>query len=247
MSARRAHKRNSGMQLRYNASPTCTAQDGTQCSILSSKCKAKLYWRLHRADDGAKTLCRHYRYCRPHTLQTESDLWCAFCNYNSAVWKSAGLAVMPTGEVDFIRNFMHATDTDVQYCRQVVPDWWPWPVDFWNSESNVYIQVDGHMHWYGMHGCSSSEVQKRDMAFNKKAFTNDARVVRVHTADISSTAQLAAAIESARDGCRIVLTAAYAAQLISPNSVEVRYVDALQETLGTDSAATDSHGNILIH
>jgi hypothetical protein len=85
------------------------------------------------------------------------------------------------------------------------------------------------------------------MAFNKKAFTSDARLVRVHTADISSTEQLAAAIESARDGCRIVLTAAYAAQLISPNSVEVRYVDALQETLGTDSAATDSHGNILIH
>ena len=157
------------------------------------------------------------------------------------------MAVMPKGEVDFIREFMHATGTDLQYCRQVVPDWWPWPVDFWNLESNVYIQVDGHMHWYGMHGCSSSEVQKRDMAFNKKAFTSDARVVRVHTADISSTQRLAAAIESARDGCRIVLTAAYATQLISPDSVEVKYVAALQETLGADCDATDSHGNILIH
>lgn len=246
MSAKRAHKRNPGMQLRYNASPTCVAEDGTECSILSSKCKAKLYWRLHRAGDGAKTMCQHYRYCRSHTLHNESDLWCAFCSYNSTVWKSAGLAVMPRGEVDFIRKYLQAAGTDVQYCRQVVPDWWPYPVDFWNSESDTYIQVDGHVHWYGMHGCSSTKVQKSDMAFNEKAFACDARVVRVHTADISNTERIAAAIDAARDGCRIVLTAAYATQLISPNCIKVKYVAAVQETLSAACATTDSHGNILI-
>jgi hypothetical protein len=178
-------------------------------------------------------------------VKKESDLWCAICSYCITTWKSAGLAVIPTGEIDFIRKFLLVVRTDDQYCRQVVPDWWRWPVDFWNCELDIYIQIDGHVHWYGMHDRTSREVQKHDMDFNKAAYMHNARLVRVHTADICNTQQLVAAIDAAKAGCRIVLTPSYATQIISPDGIAVEYTVALQQTLGVSGCNVDSAGNII--
>lgn len=241
-----ACKMNPSMLLVYKSMPVCKATDGAYRSIYSSKCKAKLYWKLHRCGDSAKQPCPHYRYCRPHALQKPSDLWCAVCSYDNAAWQSEGLALLPVGEESFIRNFLQVVGVDVQYCRQVVPDWWSWPVDFWNFEHNIYVQVDGHVHWHGMHGCTSEIIQNRDMAFNKKAYEHDACLVRVHSDDISNTQQLLAALGAAIAGGRIVLTQAYAQQSTSQNGKSVMYVEALLEKLGSHRFETDDQGNLLI-
>lgn len=237
---------NPSLLLCYNKTPTLVGPNGTNISIYSSRCKAKLYWRLHRCGDSAKQLCPHYRYCRPHALQKPSDLWCAVCSYNSAVWKSEGIALLPIGEESFIRNFLQPEGADLQYCRQVVAEWWSWPVDFWNYQHNIYVQVDGHVHWYGMHGCSSEQIQNRDMAFNKEAYEHDACLVRVHSADISNTQQLLSAISAAKAGCRIVLTQSYTQQIITQNGKSMKYIEALLQKLGSHNFVTDDKGNMLI-
>lgn len=243
---KRAKVQDPAMQMRHSRTPVCVAADGSHVSIYSSDCKHKLYWRLHHCGDDARNLCPHHRYSRAHSLSKQSDLWCAICSYSSTAWKTAELAIMPAGELAFIKEFLQATGTDVQYCRQVVPGWWSWPVDFWNFEEDLYIQVDGHVHWYGMHGCDSKTVQQRDLEFNRLAYTNNARVVRVHIADVNSTAQLAAAIHAAKVGCRIVLTPSYASQKISPKGLDVKYPNAVCEILGIDHVNPDSNGNTLI-
>lgn len=154
--------------------------------------------------------------------------------------------MLPAGELEFIVNFLCALGCDVQYCRQVVPEWWHWPVDFWNYELDIFIQIDGHCHWYGMHRCTSGQVQQRDMEFNCEAYVHNARVVRVHTADICKTAQVQAAIDAAARGCKIVLSPSYALHFINPWGSDIKYVDAVQQKLPQCCIRQDVHGNTLI-
>lgn len=66
--------------------------------------------------------------------------------------------MLPACELEFIRKFLCEVGYDLQYCRQVVPSWRDWPVEFWDYELGIFVQIDGHSHWYGMHRCSSKEV-----------------------------------------------------------------------------------------
>lgn len=241
-----AMKMNQGMLVNFNATPTHIAADGAERSIFSGQSKVKMYFRLHKCGDSPHKLCAHYRYCLPHSIKQPCDLWCAICSYDSMKWEHAGLTVLPIAEQQFITCFLHAMAADTQYCRQVVPDWWSWPVDFWKYDSDVYIQIDGHVHWHGMHNRSSSHVQKLDMAFNAAAYRHRARLVRVHSNDVGNLTQLATAIHAAQSGYSIVLTATYATQSISPGYKRMAYITTLQEKLGVTDVEISSSGNILI-
>lgn len=154
--------------------------------------------------------------------------------------------MLPAGELEFIMKFLCELGYDAQYCRQVVPGWWRWPVDFWNYELDIYIQIDGHCHWYGMRGCSSSRVQQRDLRFNKEAVKHNARVVRVHSADLVNQQQIQACLDAVAVGYRIVLSPAYATQCINPFGCRIGYVAAMRQQLPHCCFVTDSYGNTLI-
>lgn len=237
---------NKSLEFSFNKPPTCRAADGRAISIFSSECNVKLLWRLHKCGSSPRQLCRHFRCCAPNTLDKPSLLWCAICSYDAAEWKREGRALLPAGELDFIEKFLCELGCDTQYCRQVVPDWWDWPVDFWNYELDIYIQIDGHCHWYGMRDCTSSSVQKRDLRFNVKAVAKQARVVRVHSADLNNPLQIQACLDAVAAGCRIALSPSYATQCINPEGCEVGYVTAMQHKLPHCCFETDSYGNTLI-
>ena len=153
---------------------------------------------------------------------------------------------MPAGELEFIQKFLCEMGCDTQCCRQVVPDWWYWPVDFWNFELDIFIQIDGHCHWYDMRGASSREVQQRDLSFNVMAVVVKARVVRIHSADVGNLQQIQAALDAVAAGFRIALSPTYASQYINPWGYEVDYVTTMQLLLPHSCFIVDSHGNTLI-
>lgn len=153
---------------------------------------------------------------------------------------------MPAGELEFIQKFLCELGCDIQYCRQVVPDWWDWPVDFWNYELDIYIQIDGHCHWYDMRGASREEVQSRDLRFNVMAVQKNARVVRVHSVDIGNPQHIQAALAAVEAGYKIVLSPAYATQYIKHSDCEMYYVTAMQDMLPGKYFDTDSYGNTRI-
>lgn len=84
------------------------------------------------------------------------------------------------------------------------------------------------------------------MKFNKKAYEAEAHVVRVHSADIGKNTDVQAALAAAAHGCRIVLTASYAKQDISPTGTKLKYVAAVQQQLPQCSIQRDAFSNILI-
>lgn len=237
---------NTGLQFVFNKPPACTIADGNSASIHSSKCKVKLLWRLHKCGSSPRQLCRHFRLCEPSTLDTTSSLWCAICSYDAAKWKREGRTLLPAGELEFIEKFLCELGCDALYCRQVAPDWWDWPVDFWNYELDVYFQIDGHCHWYDMRGCTSSEVQRRDLRFNVQAFEKKARVVRVHSADLGNPWQIQAGLDAIAARYRIVLSPSYATQCINPEGFKIGYLTAMQQMLPHCCFDTDSYGNTLI-
>ena len=153
---------------------------------------------------------------------------------------------LPAGELKFIVKFLYALGCDVQYYRQVVPEWWRWPVDFWNYELDIFIQIDGHCHWYGMHRCTSRQVQQRDMKFHCEAYVHNARVLRVHTADICKSVQVQAAIAAAVVGYKIVLSPSYGSQCMNLWGSGLKYVAVAQQQLPQCCNVQDVHGNTLI-
>jgi hypothetical protein len=222
---------NKRLDLPCNGTPVYHPVGQPPVDITCSESSVQLYWKLHKRGGSARQQCGHYCYCTAHTVSKQSKLWCGICSYDAAAWKTERLAVMPACEQQFIVSFLVPAGLDKQYCRQVVPAWWSWPVDFWNFVSDTYIQIDGSSHWYGMHKASSQRIQKRDMKFNKAAVDKGARVVRVHAADVADTAALHAALSAVADGCNLVLSPAYATTYITYRNERVCYADAVQQQL----------------
>lgn len=235
---------NKGLDLACNDTPVYHPAGQLPVRITRSESSVQLFWRLHKRGGSARQQCGHYRYCTAHTVRKQSSLWCAICSYDAAAWKSEKLAVMPACEQQFIVNFLVPAGWDRQYCRQVAPDWWSWPADFWNFELDIYIQIDGSSHWCGMHDVPAETVQERDMMFTQVAVSKGARVVRVHAADVCNYAALHAAIAAAASGRKVVLSPAYATTNITWQSHTLCYVEVLQQQLSLCYCYNDWYGNI---
>lgn len=235
---------NPGLQFVRGRAVMNNERTGTQQAIASSMRKRQMFWRMKQVSGGR---CQHVKYCTARTLQHEASLWCVFCSYDEAAWKSARRAVPSHAELNFIVKFLVAHGLDQQYCHQVTTPFWRWPIDFWNYKHNFFIQVDGLCHWHGMHAVKKEVVQQRDFSFITAAYQAGARLVRVHHTDISNSMAVLAALYAATNGCCIVLSPSYAEAYTTHNGIKHNYVMAVHATLQHLCARLDCHSNILFY
>lgn len=121
---------------------------------------------------------------------------------------------------------------DQQYCHQVVPGFWSWPVDFYNYHAGFYVEVDGRHHWTGMHQYSQADIAQLDMRLNLAVISARKPLVRVLLPDIQNPSAVLAALQAAMNGAAIVLTPAYAQLSIVWQGKQLLYTEALRECAG---------------
>jgi hypothetical protein len=215
---------NAGLDLDQLRAPLLKLQCGSRVSITNSTGKHQLFWRCQGCDRDRQ----HYRMCTSKTLQSAQDLGCPFCPLrprgmlavpaHSTVWGSEGRFM----------QLLWSFGLDSDYCHQVVPPYWRWPVDFWNHADGFYVQVDGKHHWTGMHQYSRSEIAALDMKLNAAAVEARTPLVRVHAADLQNPSCVMAALAAAAAGAAIALTPSFASCMVEWQGKTVLYVAALQ-------------------
>jgi hypothetical protein len=135
---------------------------------------------------------------------------------------------------------------DAEYCHQVVPDFWDWPVDFYSFEADCYVLVDDRHHWTGIHQYNKTDIAELDMALNLAAVDARAKLLRVHAADMLAPTWVPTALAAVRAGAAIVLSPSYADYMIEWQGRAELYAAALQRP-GPDGhprvcATTVEHG-----
>lgn len=128
--------------------------------------------------------------------------------YNSYCWLAAGKGSIVANELLFMQLLI-VLGSSGHWCHQARPWWWGACIDFYNWQLKVYIQVDGHSHWYGAYNVSHAEVMARDLHCNVSAFLAGTGLVRVHESDVHQPDVVMAAIATAATECAVVFTTGY--------------------------------------
>jgi hypothetical protein len=128
---------NRGLDVDQLHVPVLTLECGTHVNITNSKGLHKLFWKCSGCDHDRQ----HYRLCTAKTLKSPEDLGCPFCPV-----RPCGQLVLPAGitvcssEGSFMQ-LLWAFGVDGEYCHQVVPPFWKWPVDFYNYVAGLWVLV----------------------------------------------------------------------------------------------------------
>jgi len=163
-----------------------------------------LYFKLKGCCRGVQ----HYRFCTPHAVRQDSDLWCPFCMYDECAWTASRKALMASNELDFMQ-LIAACGQSEQWCHQVRLGFWKGCIDFYNWQDKVCVQIDGACHWHGISSCSAELVRKRDWTCNLSAWQAGVGLVRVHEDDLQQHQIVLAAVATAAAGSCVVFTASY--------------------------------------
>lgn len=194
---------NPGLKMPHNRPVTYRDAAGQAVQLVASEEKARFLFK--HTGCGRQ---QHYKHCTPHAIQGEADLFCPFCMYGSCEWAAAGKSNIVANELDFM-SLLQLWGSSSSWCCRVRHEWWPACIDFFNWKQGVYVQVDGHCHWYGMHTVSHAEVLARDLGCNSSAFWAGAAIVRLHENDLQQPDIVLAAIETAAVENAVVFTAGY--------------------------------------
>ena len=222
---------NIGLKMPYNRTITFVDADGNTKPFTTTEEQQRFLFKLTGCGEQ-----QHYKHCTPHALQSESDLWCPFCMYDCDVWTAAGKGSIVTNELSFMQLLV-LMRLSTEWCHQVRHWWWGACIDFYNWQLKVYVQVDGHSHWYGVHNLSREEVWARDLRCNQSAFWAGAGLVRAHEINVQQPDVLMAAIAIAAAERVVVFTAGY-------KQIRWQHVILLHQVLHPYcNVRTDAYGN----
>jgi hypothetical protein len=225
---------NIGLKMPYNRPITFIDSDGNTTRFTASEEQTRFLFKMIGCGEE-----QHYKHCTPHALQCETDLWCPFCKYNCDGWVAAGKGSIVVNELLFMQLLL-LLGVSSQWCHQVRHWWWGACIDFFDWQLGVYVQVDGHSHWYGVHSVSHAEVMARDLRCNMRALWAGVGLARVHESDLQQPDVVMAAIAIAATECAVVFTAGY-------KQIGWGHVILLQQVLYPYcSARTDAYGNTVI-
>lgn len=225
---------NIGLKMPYKRPVTYIDTNGNTKQFTASEERHRFLFKLRGCGQE-----QHYKHCTPHALHCEADLWCPFCMYNLYLWAAAGKGSIAANELLFMQQLL-LQGVSTEWCHQVRHWWWGACVDFFNWQLRVYVQVDGHGHWYGMHSVSHAEVVARDLCCNWNAFWAGVSLVRVHERDLQRPDAVMAAIAIASTECAVVFTAGY-------KQIGWDHVILLQQLLHPScTTRTDAYGNTVI-
>lgn len=188
---------------------------------------------------------QHYKFCTPHTLTSETDLWCPFCMYDKGKWQAVEKGTVPLSELHMMSVFRElGIDTLVSW--QVQHDFWKGCIDFWVRNFNMYIQADGTVHLYGGWGERRAAYFERDARFCSSALQPEfkARVMRVHPQDVCRSVYLLPALSLPSTAGLVVLSPSYAlAWYRNEQGQLLRYIDAMHAALPAGTVMfTGPHG-----
>jgi hypothetical protein len=224
---------NPGLKMPYNRPVTYTDAEGSTVHLTASEERTRFFFKYTGC--GSQ---QHYKHCTPHALQATADLLCPFCMCGSYEWAAAHKSSIVGNELAFM-SLLLLRGGSSSWCHQVRHDWWSACIDFYNWQQGVYVQVDGHCHWHGMHSVSHAEVLARDLRCNSSAFWAGAAMVRAHEDDLQQPDIVLAAIETAIAENAVVFTAGY-------QSIGWDHVILLQQQLQYCCCChTDAWGNIV--
>lgn len=162
--------------------------------------------------------------------------------YSEEAWRQQGMRVLPACELSFM-DLLRRWGVDREFSLQMVPAFWPWPMDFFHMQQGYFVQVDGRCHWVAMYHHSTWVVLWRDMMQNMAAVQQGGRLVRVHTEDLGNADCIAVALESAAMGYTLVLTPSYSTALVRWGSFDVPYLQLLKWLVPNCQGHTDGYGN----
>lgn len=195
---------NKGLRLHGAGEATFVNNQGERCWVRKTEQHQKFFFKLTGCHRGQQ----HYKICTPRALHKPDDLWCPFCIYDSCQWQAAGKAPITSNELMFMQ-LLRDSGRSQHWCHQVRHETWHGSFDFYNWYENVFVQVDGACHWYGMHNNNATTVRNRDSCCNQAAYNAGVGLVRVHKNDLQQPHIVLAAIAVASTLQCVVFTNSY--------------------------------------
>ena len=123
---------------------------------------------------------RHYRLLTPHALKKQEALECVLCKPSLIKHYSEKAMVVEFSSCGVLPAMVW----------QWQPLWWRGRVDFLHMPSSTIFQVDGSAHFEGLRNLTPAAVLLGDIRFNREAWAQGGRVVRVHTDDLKECGPL---------------------------------------------------------
>lgn len=184
---------------------------------------------------------RHYRKCTPKTLQQKNALHCRVCMVLAQQPVPHGVRMPPVTEQRFM-SVLCQLGLDEHFMFQVVPPFWPHPMDFCCYVSGYYVQVDGSRHWTDTFKEDCEKVLAADFEQACSALNDEGVLLRVHEADLGCIGVVAEALAAAVNHGGVVLSPSYAHQVVPYQGSKLLYMDALQCAVGRLRMTTYSSG-----
>lgn len=192
---------------------SCTTAELQQPGVEAlNVCKTMEGVKLYHRCTGC-TVRQHSKYCTPHTITIESDLWCPFCMFDKNTWQAVGKGIVHTSELSMMAVFRElGLDTLVSW--QVQAEFWRGCIDFWVRGFNKFVQADGSVHLYGGWGEKRADLFKRDVRFCTAAYKENVQVIRVHPDYVNRSMYLPAALSLRSTAGLVVLSPSYGGRVL---------------------------------
>lgn len=195
----------------------------------------QLFFKASDCEPGAQ----HVHLRTPHGVKKPEDLECQLCPEfvgTRVEWQTERQVI------EHIRQSENGHKLLQEVVCQWVPKWWSGRVDFYHYPSKTIIQVDGEPHFEGVRKLKPCTLLQNDMKCCSKVWQQQARMLRIHYADIDASAEYVQRC-IAKQGPFIVLSPSFAMVGCSQGSISWSYTPQLGRILGC-SAITDTDGTI---
>jgi hypothetical protein len=217
--------------------------------------EGKVHSYISNSTEGVKVAARcercvpgktHYRIATPKTLSKKDALYCKMCPAAARPPAPAGVRMPYATEQSFI-DVLSELGVDEEFVYQVVPDFWGQCMDFYNYAADYFVQVDGSCHWKGMYQHKCEEVLGLDFSQAHSAVVSEAKLVRIHEADLSNVDVVQKTLEVAKGFTGVVLSPSYACQWVPCQGGMVLYTQALLWQYPNLAQNPGPDGVLLIH
>lgn len=129
--------------------------------------------QLFFKQNGCLPSMQHYTLLTPHAVSSGASLECSIC-----------LDQQKFLSEQYMTSALQAAGLDGHFVLQWQPSWWHGRVDYYFPAAGLVIQVDGAAHFVANRKTRMlKELVATDLVFNVQAFSNAAKVMRVHHKD----------------------------------------------------------------
>lgn len=171
----------------------------------------------------------HVRYATLHSISSEHDLLCQWCECGKDSWKGSGKDEVSAAEQEAMTALKSARLDHTTAC-QVAVQFWLGRVDFYHIPSKTAMQADGSSHFEYMYHRAPCFQLLSDIECCTRAWESGGRLLRVHHKYANSMEAMIVATQLPYASF-VMLAGPYEKVVVWYNGEHISYIDLLKSKL----------------